>query len=194
MKLRKPSRKELKLAFINPVFVVEVVFLVIFLSTFGIVASFPDYIKVQGTIDLMKALVDVDGILLGFVGIVFAQLFSSVFEQQNIIFQRKLDNPKQQSYYDIYLKEYSKRKKTLVTATIATFTLLLISILLSLISLARVSLYDPLKDTYAPFGLTFGPMIALVEAVAILVIALVGVSTELPKVNSSPTLCRFVCE
>lgn len=161
--------------------VVEVVFLAVFGITYAVVSLFPDYIKVQGTIDLMKALVDVDGVLLGFMGIVYAQLFSSVMGQQNIIFQKMLGARKKHSQYEAYLKEYSSRKKTLVITTIATFTLLLMSILASLVGLARVSLYDPTKDTYAPFSLTFLPMLYIVQAVALLVIALVGVPTEPPK-------------
>lgn len=163
------------------VVVVEVVFIAIFGSTYAIVASFPDYIKVQGTIDLMKALVDVDGVLLGFVGIVYAQLFSSIMDQQNTIFEKMLGSQKHYGLYENYIKEYSNRKKVLVIATLVTFTFLLISILASLVGLARVSMYDPTKDTYAPFGLTFLPVFFIVEAVAMLVIALVGLPTEPPK-------------
>jgi hypothetical protein len=161
--------------------VVEAVFLAVFFITYGIVALFPDYIRVQGTIDIMKALVDVDGVLLGFVGIVYAQLLSSVMEQQNTIFERMLTNRKRYAEYESYLKEYSTRKNVLVIATITTFTFLLVSILLSLVGLARVSMYDPTRDTYAPFGLTFFPMFFIVEAVALLAIALIGLPMEPPK-------------
>jgi hypothetical protein len=164
----------------KPLLIFDAVFLIAFLITFAILALFPEYIKIQGTIDLMKALVDVDGVLLGFVGIVYAQLFSSVMDQQNTIFEKMLSNPKQYSRYDGLQKEYSKRKKNLVWATLATFSCLLISILISLVGIGRVSIFDPAKDTYTVW-LAFFPMLFLVLAVVVLVYALVGLPTEPPK-------------
>jgi hypothetical protein len=163
------------------VFVPEIVFLSIFFATYTISASFPDYIKVQGATDLMKALIDVEGVMLGFIGIIYAQLFSSIMNQQNTIFQRMLTNKTRYTEYESYLKEYSTKKTLLVIVTIATFIFMVASILTSLVSLAMLSNFDPLVDTYAPFSLTFLPMFLLVEAIALLVVALVGLSTTPPK-------------
>ena len=85
--------------------------------------------------------------------------------------------------YENLLREYSKRKYILVIATIGTFTSLLISILLSLVGLARISVYNPITDTYAPFGVAVYPMFFLVGAVIILVYALVGLPMGPPESN-----------
>lgn len=162
----------------------EVTAIIILLITFAISASFPDYIKVQGAIDLMKALIEVDGVLLGLSGIMFAQLFSSIMGFQNVMFERMLTR-KQNPHFEAYLQEIAERKKILVIATIGGIGFFLGSILTSLISLARVESFDPVKDTYAPFGLTVLPMFCLVEAVAFLVVALAGLPMEPPKIDKS---------
>ena len=164
----------------------EAVFIIAFFIAFAISSWFPDYIKVQGATDLMKALVDVEGVLLGFVGIVYAQLFYSIMNQQNTIFEKMLSNLKKYSQFESFLKEYSNRKKLLIIATIATFTFMLLSILASLVGLAILSNFDPVVDTYAPFSLTLFPMFCLIQAIAILVIALVGLPTEPPKLPENP--------
>ena len=163
--------------------IIEIVFLAVFFIAFGISASFPDYIKVQGVTELMQSLVSVDGVILGFTGVVFAQLFSSVMDQQNTIFGRMLSNKKIYHQYENFLEEYSKRKTSLVIATISTFTLLLASILTSLVGLARMSTYNATTDTYAPFSVSFFPVLLLVESIFVLVIALVALPMGPPKQN-----------
>jgi hypothetical protein len=165
------------------IFIVESAVIVAFLIASGISLSFPNYISVQGVTNLMQALVTLDGVVLGFTGVVYAQLFSSVLDQQNTIFEKMLSNQKQYSRYESFLEEYSKRKNALVIATIATFTCLLISILTSLVGLARISMYNPVTDTYAPFGIAIYPMFFLVDAVIVLVYALVGLQMGPPKSN-----------
>ena len=72
-----------------------------------------------------------------------------------------------------------------MVATIATFASLLVSILTSLVGLARISMYNPTTDTYAPFGISLFPMFFLVEAVFVLVIALVWLPMRPPKPNET---------
>jgi poly-beta-hydroxyalkanoate depolymerase len=102
-------------------------------------------------------------------------------DQQNTLFAKMLTNLKLYSRFENYLNEYSARRNMLIVATVATFATLLSSIISALINLARVSVYDPIKDTYAPFGLAFFPLFFLVEAIIVLVIALVGVPMGIPK-------------
>jgi hypothetical protein len=168
---------------IKEIITIEIVFLAVFLIPYGISTSFPDYIKVQGVTELMQSLVAVDGVILGFTGVVFAQLFSSVMDQQNTIFGRMLSNKKIYHQYENFLEEYSKRKTALVISTISSFTLLLASILTSLVGLARMSTYNATSDTYSPFFVSFFPLLFLVEAVFVLVIALVALPMGPPKPN-----------
>lgn len=158
----------------------EIVAITIFGLSFGISSSFPDYVKVQAAIDLMKALAEAAGVMLGLSGIMFAQLYSSIMGFQNIIFEHALTG-KHNANYEICLKEFSDRKKVLALATIGSISFFLGSILTSLMSLVTVESYDLVKDTYAPFGLLLLPIFFLVEAIALLVVALVGLPMETPK-------------
>ena len=72
--------------------VVEGVVIVLYFIAVGISLSFPNYISVQGVTNLMQALITLDGVVLGFTGVVYAQLFSSLMNQQNSIFEKMLSN------------------------------------------------------------------------------------------------------
>jgi hypothetical protein len=165
------------------IILVETAVIVAYFIAAGISLSFPNYISVQGVTNLMQALVTLDGVILGFTGIVYAQLFSSVMDQQNTIFEKMLSNQKQYSRCENFLKEYSKRKTALMIATIGTFTCLLSSILTSLIGLARISMYNPITDTYAPFGIAIFPMFFLIDGITVLVFALVALPMSPPKLS-----------
>ena len=80
--------------------IVAIAIVIAFLIASGISLSFPNYISVQGVTNLMQALVTLDGLILGFTGVVYAQLFSSVTDQQNTIFEKMLSNQKQYSRYE----------------------------------------------------------------------------------------------
>jgi hypothetical protein len=173
-------RDRLKIDFPKPLFIIEAVFVVAYVIAAALIFLFPEYLKIQSIIDLLKALVDVDGVLLGFVGIVYAQLLSSVMDQQNTLFEKMLSKPKQYRQYENYSKILSNRKRRLVIFTVATFTCLLISILASLVGIANVSKFDPVNDTWTSL-MVFFPLFFLVQAIAVLVFALVGLPTEPPK-------------
>lgn len=50
--------------------------------------AFPNYVTPQGASGIVNALIDVDGLLLGFTGVIYAQLFSALMQQQNTIIQK----------------------------------------------------------------------------------------------------------
>jgi hypothetical protein len=169
--------------FLKPILFFSIAAIAIFGITFGISASFPDYVKVQAAIDVLKALAEVDGVMLGLSSVMFAQLFSSIMGFQNVIFERRLTRKKNPDY-EPCRKEIAERKRALVLAAIGAIGFFLASIIASLINLATVESYDPLKDTYAPFGLILLPIFFLVEAIAILVVALAGVPMEPPIIDN----------
>jgi len=57
---------------------------IVFIVLLFVLGIFPTYIPISTANELLNTLISVDGILVGFVGIIFAQLLSSLMDQQNV--------------------------------------------------------------------------------------------------------------
>jgi hypothetical protein len=143
----------------------------VFAILFFVTGFFPDYVPISNANDLLNIMISVDGILLGFVGIVFAQLLSSIMDQQNILYQRILDKPDEASENMKSLEFMDVRKNVLSLATVVTFVSLLGSIFVSMANIAKNSKLSP-TDTFATFGILFGPLLYTIIAVILLTLAL----------------------
>jgi hypothetical protein len=180
----KQFGKNFGLALVIDLFVLAIFFLVV-----RIASAFPDYIRPPGASELMKTLIEVSGILIGFSGIIYAQLFSSLSSQQNVILTRILEKPDKSDALKTYLKEYDIKWQAVALAAVWTFALLLFSILASLINLVNVAALDPEKDTIAPFGLSFFSLFFIIGAMFLVIIALSGLSLKPPlKVDENKKL------
>lgn len=58
-----------------------------------IIQYFPETIKVELISEILKMIMQVDGILIGLTGILFAQLIWTINSQQNVIYEDILSNP-----------------------------------------------------------------------------------------------------
>jgi hypothetical protein len=117
-------------------------------------------------------MINVDGILLGFVGIVFAQLLSSIMDQQNVLYQRILEKPDEAVEGMKSLEYMDLRKYELSGIAVGTFVSLVLSIFVSMANIAKNSKLSP-TDTFATFGILFGPLYCTIVAVMFLILALV---------------------
>jgi len=165
-------------------------FLVIFLLAVGITASilylsfsivgfFPDYVPIQSVNDLLKILIEVDGILLGFGGIIVAQLLSSIMDQQNILYQSILEKPEKASAKAKSLEFLDRRKFVLSITACSTFVFLLLSILLAMVNIARLSKFPP-TDVYSSFGTLFAPLLFVIASIVLLFLSLTGLPMKPP--------------
>jgi small-conductance mechanosensitive channel len=157
---------------------VSVVILVLAISL-GVIGVFPDYVPISTANDLLNILINVDGILLGFVGIVFAQLLSSLMDQQNILYQRLLEKPKEALEKKKLLDFMDFRKKLLSLIIVATLVSLLGSIFVSMSNIARNTKFQP-TDIYATQGFLFGPLLYTTIAVVLLALALAALPLRPP--------------
>jgi len=153
--------------------------LAIFAILRSITGAFPDYVPITTANNLLGIMISTDGFLLGFVGIVFAQLPSSIMDQQNILYQRMLEKHEEASDEMNSLKLLDFRKYGLLLAIAATFSLLLGSIFISMANIADNSKFLP-TDTYATFSILFGPLWYTIIAVVLLVFALAVVPLRPP--------------
>lgn len=139
---------------------------------FLVTRSFPDYVPISNADDLLHNMINVDGILLGFVGIVFAQLLSSIMDQQNVLYQRILEKPNEAVESMKSLEYMDLRRYALSGIAVGTFVSLLMSIFVSMATIAKNSKLLP-TDTFATFGILFGPLYYTIIAVTFLILALV---------------------
>jgi tellurite resistance protein TehA-like permease len=154
-----------------------------FFVSFYVVKIFPDYVPIATADDLLKILIEVDGILLGFVGIVFAQLLSSIMYQQNVLYERILEKRDEVANESKLLEFLGRRKFVLSLSTIGTFLFLILSIFSSMANIAKDAQFKP-TDTYATFGVLFVPLSYVIVAVVLLIISLVGLPMKLPLENT----------
>jgi len=128
-----------------------IIVIVAFQALNSYINFFPKNLSDSIAIEIFKVLIQTNGFLVGFVGIVFAQLLWAVHNQQSNIQKSIIENPPKEKLdpREDYLDIYERKRKTLMLSMIFAVIPLLISILLSLSGLAQTDLFDPLKtDPY----------------------------------------------
>ena len=155
-----------------------VIFIVLVISLY-VVRVFPDYVPISTANDLLSILINVNGILLGFVAIIFAQLLSSLMDQQNILYQRLLENPNEALEKKKFLDFMDFRKHSLSLIIVVTLGFLLASIFVSMSNIAKNAKFQP-TDTYATQGFLFGPLLCTIIAVTLLALALAALPLRPP--------------
>lgn len=150
-----------------------IIIFVLFVA-WSIIRTFPDYVPISNADNLLQIWITANGVLLGFVGIIFAQLLSSTMDQQNVLYQRILN--KTETAYTKELKkilDYLDRRRLVLSITAAsTLMLFAYSILLSMEGIARNSLLEP-TDVYAVNGFMSGPLLYSLIGITVLTMSLV---------------------
>jgi hypothetical protein len=155
--------------------IVAVLLFIVFVAI-TIISTFPDYVPISNADNLLQIWITTNGVLMGFIGIIFAQLISSTMDQQNTVYQRILEEELKNKHHLEQLKKrlnfLDYRRIALSICTASTLILLAYSILLSMQGLAKNSLLKP-TDTYAVNGFMFGPLLYSVLGIGLLIITLV---------------------
>jgi len=147
-----------------------VVVVTVFYVSFSIIDVFPDYVQISTADTLLEIMIQTNGILLGFVGIIFAQMLSSVMSQQSALYEKIIENPEKATNMEESLKYLTLRKNGLSLIAVPTFLVLMFSIFVSMANIARNSQYEP-TNTWATFGFLFGPLILTMAAILLLIFA-----------------------
>lgn len=138
IKLDKSDSKQLIYSFF-PTFVI---WISIFLMN-RYFELFPTQINSDYALEILKTLIQSNGFLIGFVGIVFAQLLSTIHSQQSTIQQkmmeRILEKQVDNSYVpEAYLEAFEKKRRSIIFSMFFTVILFLGSILLSVSGIAQI--------------------------------------------------------
>jgi hypothetical protein len=173
----KPLEKADKVLTIGKFFLSLAIDLGVVLGVFYIVyyylKLFPEYLKIPVGDNLLQILITANGVLLGFVGIIFAQLLSSTSDQQNVIYQKIIESQdsSMQSKLSELLHSLERKRIAIVLSTAVGFISFTSSILFSLSILAKDSLLQS-TDTFSVFGLFFGPLFSMVVGITMVLLAL----------------------
>ena len=117
---------------------------------------FPTTISATLSLEILKILIQTNGFLIGFSGIVFAQMFWAVHNQQANIQKDILEHPfvpHEKTVFDIredYLEAFERKRKSLMIVMFSIITLFLVSILLSVSVMAQTE-----TNTIIPTNPTF---------------------------------------
>jgi hypothetical protein len=104
---------------------------------------FPTTISATLSLEILKILIQADGFLIGFTGIVFAQMFWAIHNQQANIQKSILEQPFAPSekvtsdIREYYLEAFERKRKSMIIVMFAIIMLFLISILLSVSGMAQ---------------------------------------------------------
>lgn len=127
-----------------------------------------------------------DGILLGFVGIVFAQMFGSLMDQENMVYDKLLDEADRDSERskarEKYLEVFEEKRKNLVFATLFTFLLLVWSVFESLKQIAESSMSDP-TATISTWIYIQTSILLTIGAIAVLLLSVFAFSLRPPSLE-----------
>jgi len=141
------------------------------------VGVFPKVIQTTIAIEIVRTIVQIDGVLIGFCGLVFAQLFWAIHSQQNVVYEETLtfkrtnpENPDEplkdktfrEELFD-RLKELEASRRSLTMNMLFAVVPLLLSILLALSKMGwsqsypegyptRLLLWDPIMWMWLGIG------------------------------------------
>jgi len=168
-------------------FALIAIYFILLLSS-SVVHYFPVDTKAQTVSDILRSLVEVDGILLGFVGIVFAQMFGSLMDQQNTVYDKLLDETDRSSERskarEKYLEVFDEKRSNLVFAIFFTFVLLMGSIFVSLKQIADSSMSDPTATIFT-WRYIETPMLLTIGGIAVLLLSVYAFSLKPPSLEKT---------
>jgi len=104
---------------------------------------FPEKISAGLTLEILKTLIQADGFLIGFSGIVFAQMFWAIHSQQAEVQKSILERPfvpTEKEAFDIredYLTAFERKRRWMIILMFMVIVLFTVSILLSVSGMAQ---------------------------------------------------------
>jgi len=109
-------------------------------------AQFPKYVSVSLQLEILKTIIQANGFLIGFSGIVFGQMFWAINHQYNTIQISILRNTNaDQAPEDIrrdYLNVLDRKRRSMTLVMSLVIGLFLLSIAFSLSAMARTEIYE----------------------------------------------------
>jgi len=145
------------------------------------IISFPTSINPDMAKEMLKAILTIDGILIGFYGVVLAQLLWAVHSKGNVIFEQMIAHRENSAI----LQELSDEVKRLARSkrwVIGYFFFSMMPLLASiLLSLNRLPLIESMESVSSRI-LLFDPLLALIVGIVLLAVSMFQIDL-LPRVT-----------
>ena len=148
-----------------------------------LVSGFPEYIRVSGAESILITLIEVDGVLIAFSGIIFAQLYSTLSAQQNVLYQYILENSWEATDNKWKFKKYAEKQIQLSLLMAVTFLYYLYSIFTAVQAISPFYNYIGRHDVIAAFSTLFQPITSLIGGSALLVYSFAAFKLTPPEIN-----------
>lgn len=135
------------------------------------IISFPTSISPDMAKDLLKAILTIDGILIGFYGVVLAQLLWAVHSKGNVIYEQMIAHRENSALLEELsneVKRLARSKRVVIGYFFFSMMPLLASILLSLNRLPLVESVEPIPSR----TLLFDPLLALIVGIVLLAVSM----------------------
>jgi hypothetical protein len=167
-------------------------FIIITLATItiGVVSeeyfiSFPSKMSPALAQEILKSILTVDGIMIGFAGIVLAQFLSAIHSKGNILYEQIAKHRNDESVLSEINSEIDRLSRIRLTAIGAVFYSLMPILASFMISLSKLPLTEnPILPS--PRALLFDPVLALVVGVSLFAMVSIQVNL-LPKKAKLPS-------
>jgi hypothetical protein len=149
-------------------------------------AQFPGKISASLDLEIMKTIIQTNGFLIGFSGVVFGQMFWAINHQQNTIQANILENPPSsadQTSKDMrkdYVALLDKKRRSMAITMSFVIGLFILSIAFSLSAMARTEFYGTdlvptIPEISNPLFFMIGGIIFFVISIATSKLSLEGV-------------------
>ena len=147
-------------------------------------AQFPETISANLDLEIMKTIIQTNGFLIGFSGVVFGQMFWAINHQQNTIQANILENPKLDQTSKDMRKDYvallDKKRRSMAITMAFVIGLFVLSIVFSLSAIARTEFYatelvPTIPEISNPLFFMIGGIIFFVISIATSKLSLEGV-------------------
>lgn len=130
--------------------------------------GFSQYVKVRAAESILTTLIEVVGVLIAFSGVIFAQLYLSLSDQQNVLYQYVLENSWIASDHMKKFNSYSNKQIQLSILMGLTFLFFILSIFASITKIGALYNYSA-TDTIAAFSTFYQPFSFLIGGAFIIV-------------------------
>lgn len=145
--------------------------------------SFPPTVSSDLAREMLKTILTIDGILIGFYGVILAQLLWAVHSKGNVIYEQMLSSREDENAIrelDLEVEKLARTKRAVIGSVFFAMMPLLASILLSLSKLPLTKNVEPVS----PRILLFDPLLALIVGIVLLAVVMFQIDL-LPRLEHS---------
>ena len=143
--------------------------------------SFPPTVSPSLAREMLKTILTLDGILIGFYGVILAQVLWAIHSKGNILYEQMIEKREDKNTLQELNKEVDRLGKTRMMAIGSVFYSMMPLLASILLCLSKLTLVEETVQT-STRELMFDPILAMIVGIVLLVFTMLQINL-LPKVN-----------